>query len=139
LVQVAVDEVPKYAGWIDAGERERLLAERDQRQRFADTLLGDSRPALERCFEVGLRMLIRARAACSAAPVAWDHGMFAMYGSGRTCRLPGVADRRQRTFRALSAARPELSAEHAKVLDAARGVAQSDADALKNHLDRAVQ
>lgn len=139
LVQVAVDEAPKYAGWIGADEREALLQDPARREDFARGLLGESPKALEHCFEVGLRMLIRARAACATAPVPWDHGMFAMYGSGRTCRLPGVADRRQRTFRALLAAKPELSAEHAKVLDAARGIAQSDGDELEDAPDRAAQ
>jgi hypothetical protein len=139
LVQVAVDEVPKYAGWIDAVQREELLEHAEPREGFAQSLLGESPSALERCFEVGLRMLIRARAACSMASVPWDHGMFAMYGSGRTCRLPGVADRRQRTFRTLFAAKPELSPEHAKLLDATGGFAQSGPDEPESDLERAVQ
>jgi hypothetical protein len=125
LVQVSVDEVPKYATWIDDAERERLTADRQAREDLARTLLGGARAPLERCFDVGLRMLIRARAACSAAPVAWDHGMFAMYGSGHTCRLPSIADRRQRTLRALLAARPKLGPEHEPALDAALGSEQS--------------
>lgn len=98
LVQVMIDQAPKFAYWLTDERRSALLSDPQLQEEFAQSLLGDSPGALDRCFEIGLRVLIHARRACSMAHVPWEHGMFAMYGSGRTCRLPGVADKRKRTF-----------------------------------------
>jgi hypothetical protein len=98
LLQVATDQAPLYAHWLQSSERMRISRSPVERERFARKLLGDSPEALEHCFEVGMRMLIRSRNACSASQVPWEHGMFAMYGSGTRCNLPRVADKRQRTF-----------------------------------------
>lgn len=98
LIQVMTDQAPKYASWLSKKEQGRILASSKAQERFAETLLGDSPKALDRCFEIGLRMLVRARRACRTKSVAWQHGMFAMYGSGHTCRLPSVANKRVRTL-----------------------------------------
>ena len=104
LVQVATDQAPLYASWVPADERQRIAQSRNEREKFARTLLGDDPAALDRCFEVGMRMLARARNACSKHQ-EWDFAMFSMYGSGRTCRLPGVADKRKETLRTLQTKR----------------------------------
>ncbi len=110
ILQVATDQAPLYASWLPAEERTRISRSRVDRERFAKTLLGDSPQAIGNCFEVGMRMLIRSRKACSAS-VAWEHGMFAMYGSGARCKLPVVADKRQRTFEQLRSEKPTLDPE----------------------------
>lgn len=117
LVQVAVDQAPLYAHWLPPAERTRIARSLKDRERFAKTLLGDSKLSLERCFEVGMRMLVRSRHACSKARVPWEHGMFAMYGSGARCHLPVVADKRQRTFERLRFAKPILDRTVAELVD----------------------
>lgn len=110
LVQVSPKQAPLYASWVPQGQRQALADDRERREAFAETLLGDSPAALGRCFEVGMRMLARARRACRST-VPWSYGMYSMYGSGHTCNLPGVADARHRTFQRLLSAKPKLSDE----------------------------
>jgi hypothetical protein len=110
LVQVAPEQAPKFASWLSPDGKQRILESKEERETFAQSMLGDSPEALSRCFEIGMRMLIRSRTAC-ARKTRWEHGMFAMYGSGAHCRLPGVADRREHTFRRLRSAQPKLAAE----------------------------
>ena len=74
---------------------------KERREEFAQSLLGDSPEALGRCFEVGMRMLARARASCGASS-NWQHGMFSMYGTGTTCNA-GVLRNRSQTFQRMRA------------------------------------
>jgi hypothetical protein len=117
LMQVALDQAAQHASWLAAEQRERVAKSPRRREEFARDLLGDSPAALGRCFDVGMRLLARARQSCGRSGVMWDAGMFSMYGSGRTCRVAGVADSRSRTFRLLSAARPALDPEFERLLE----------------------
>ncbi|MFO0571311.1 MAG: hypothetical protein U0263_37125 [Polyangiaceae bacterium] len=108
LVQVALDQGPRVASWLTAAEKERALADRDAREAFARSLLGDDPQALGRCFEVGMRLLARSRKSCSGAGVPWDYGMFSLYGGGQSCQVPPIGKTRTKTFRTLAAARPSL-------------------------------
>ncbi len=117
LMQVALDQVPVHATWLPAEQRELIFRQPQRREQLARTLLGDSPAALERCFEVGLRALAQARRSCEKGGVPWDTGMFSMYGSGRTCKVPVIAQTRTKTFRELTAARPQLSAELGPLLE----------------------
>ncbi len=107
LVQIALDQGPRHASWLPADEREAVAGDRVRREQFAKSLLGDDPAALGRCFEVGMRMLARARRSCEGARVHWDFGMFSMYGGGKTCDLPPIGRTRSKTFRTLTAAEPE--------------------------------
>jgi hypothetical protein len=115
LLQIMTNQAPLYAHWLPGEERLKVAKSPVLRERFAKTLLGESPEALGHCFEVGMRMLIRSRNACSGK-VAWQHGMFAMYGSGSRCRLPVVADVRQRTFEKLRSEKPTLDPEVSQLL-----------------------
>ncbi len=116
LVQVALDQGPRVASWLLPDERARVLADPARREAFASSLLGDDPDALGRCFEVGMRLLARARRGCGAAGVAWDYGMFSSYGGGRSCRVPPIGQTRTKTFRTLAAGRPRSSPEFAALL-----------------------
>lgn len=118
LMQIAPEEAVKNAAWLSADDRARLSANPHARERFARTLLGDSKQALERCFEIGMRMLARARRSCSGAGASWAYGMFSMYGSGGRCSLPGVADRRAKTFHHLLEEHASLGLDTRKILGA---------------------
>jgi hypothetical protein len=138
LLQIAVDQAPLYAHWLPPDDRVRISRSATARERFAKTLLGGSPEALSHCFEVGMRMLVRSRNACSAAGVGWEHGMFAMYGSGARCRLPVVADKRERTFEVLRSAKPALTPEVNQLLGWSQcppdnEVASSDGLSLLTH------
>lgn len=111
LVQVALDQGPRVASWLAPEERERAVASATEREAFAASLLGDSPTALGRCFEVGMRLLSRARRGCGAAGVAWDYGMFSLYGGGRSCRVPPIGQSRTKTFRRLASGKPQISEE----------------------------
>jgi hypothetical protein len=108
LVQIAPAQAPLYATWLPREERESIAKDRDRRELFARELLGDSPVALRHCFEIGMRMLARSRVACQASRQPWDFAMFSMYGTGRTCNSRNMAEKRQRTFRALLRAEPKL-------------------------------
>jgi hypothetical protein len=110
LIQVAVDQAPLYATWLPPEERTRISRSVLGREQFAKTILGDSPAAIERCFEVGMRMLVRSRNACASGGVSWEHGMFAMYGTGTRCRLPALA-KREHTFNQLRSEKPVLAPE----------------------------
>jgi hypothetical protein len=105
LMQVAPDQAARVAPWLGPEARDAALTRPKEREALARQLLGDSPEALERCFEVGLRLLASARRSCEHSG-AWDIGMFAMYGTGASCRAPGVAERRGKTYQALQSARP---------------------------------
>ncbi|MBK7580583.1 MAG: hypothetical protein IPI67_10300 [Myxococcales bacterium] len=111
LVQVALDQGPRVASWIPSAERDGIIADARAREEFASSLLGDTAAALGRCFEVGMRLLSRSRRACGAAGVAWDFGMFSLYGGGRSCNFPPIGRTRAKTFRGLAAAKPAPSDE----------------------------
>ena len=114
LVQVAVDQAPLYASWLPAEERKRVSRHPVLRERFAKTILGGEQAALERCFEVGMRMLVRSRNACASSSKSWEHGMFAMYGTGARCHLPALAVR-ERTLERLRSDKPTLAPEIAEL------------------------
>jgi hypothetical protein len=104
LVQVRPSQAPIHASWLSSRQRESIQADRQQRARFVQTLLGEDPGALRRCFEIGARMLVRARLSCGASTVPWDHGMFSMYGTGTTCRNREIGRSRKRTLGQLVAA-----------------------------------
>jgi hypothetical protein len=113
LMQLDARDAPVLATWLPREERQRDKKKKDEREAFAQTLLGDSPEALGRCLEVGMRMLARARRSCGQTE-SWKHGMFSMYGTGTTCNastLRGRTETYQRLIarsRALqAAARPE--------------------------------
>lgn len=116
LVQVALDQGPRVASWLAPAERERVAASATEREAFAASLLGDSPAALGRCLELGMRLLSRARRGCGGAGVAWDYGMFSLYGGGRSCRVPPIGQSRAKTFRRLASGQPMISAEIAELL-----------------------
>ncbi len=102
LLQLHLEQAPRFASWVPDDEKEALSRSRSRRETFAQSLLGDDRAALVRCFSIGMRMLARSRRACSASGHEWVSGMFSMYGSGTRCRVPAL-DNRTRTFKALEA------------------------------------
>jgi hypothetical protein len=118
LMQIAPEEAVKNAPWLSDDERARLSADPHARERFARTLLGESNQALKRCFEIGMRMLARARRSCAGVGTSWAYGMFSMYGSGGRCSLPGVADRRAKTFHHLLEEHASLDVDTRKILGA---------------------
>jgi len=101
-MQVDARDAPYVASWIPKEQRQKIAYNKDKREEFAQSLLGDSPEALGRCFEVGMRMLSRARVSCSTE-VSWQHGMFSQYGTGATCDA-GVLQNRSRTFERLQLA-----------------------------------
>jgi hypothetical protein len=117
VMQVAPDQAVRHAGWIDDKERNRLMTSGRERERFVQTLLGDSPEALDHCFEAGMRMLAKSRRSCSAGGASWDYGMFSMYGGGKTCRVPGVGQTRAKTFRQLTTSHPQPAREIQKLLE----------------------
>jgi hypothetical protein len=98
-MQLDARDAPYLATWVPESEREKIAFSKEERERFAVSLLGDSRVALGRCFEVGMRMLARARNSCDRT-AGFPHGMFSMYGTGTTCNA-GVLRNRSRTFQRL--------------------------------------
>lgn len=86
LVQVMPEQVPQLATWLTDDQKKEMTA-----AQVADTLLGDG-VALDRCFEVGMRMLTRARRSCSGKGVDWAFGMYSIFGTGTTCAAYGVQD-----------------------------------------------
>lgn len=102
LLQLHLEQAPRFAAWLPEDEKEALSRSPSRREQFAHTLLGDDEASLSRCFSIGMRMLARARTACSASGAGWVEGMFSMYGSGTRCRIPILANR-TRTFRKLEA------------------------------------
>lgn len=99
LMQLDARDAPYLASWVPEEEREAIAYSKEKRETFAVSLLGDSSEALGRCFEVGMRMLARARNSCSHRD-DWAHGMFSMYGTGTTCNA-GVLRNRTATYKAL--------------------------------------
>lgn len=109
LMQVAPNELTN-APWLDPEQRQEAVSSPRAREQIAKTLLGDSQEALGRCFELGIRLLARSRRSCERSGVPWESSMFALYGTGKTCRAPALSAR-TKTFRTLRAARPLLSEE----------------------------
>lgn len=101
LMQIDARDAPYLASWVPEAERQAIAYSKERREEFAQSLLGDSPEALGRCFEVGMRMLVRARSSCSAG-ADWQHGMFSMYGTGTTCNA-GVLRNRSQTFQRMRA------------------------------------
>lgn len=110
LMQIGLGDAPSEAHWLSEEQRAELARRPAEREAFARTLLGDSPDALSRCFEVGMRLLARARHSCEREK-SWQFGMFSMYGTGRTCRAPDIAAPRTKTFRLLSSTKPTLAPE----------------------------
>jgi len=114
LLQIDVQQAPRFAGWVPPQERDVISNSPQARERFAQTLLGEDRRALSRCFEIGMRMLAKAARSCASSSSP-DYGMFSMYGSGTTCNAPALANR-ARTLARLRMARDELSDEDRALL-----------------------
>ncbi len=115
LVQVSPRQAPLYASWVPKADRRAIADSSKRREKLAKSLLGTSPVALGRCFETGMRMLARARGACTSS-ASWSYGMYSMYGSGHTCDLPGAGTVRNKTFQKLMAAKPELDAATRKIV-----------------------
>jgi hypothetical protein len=109
LMQLAPDQAAQNAHWLSESERARVSQSPREREKFVRTLLGDSPAALERCFDVGMRMLVRARRSCEGSG-AWDFGMFSLYGGGKSCRVPPIGTTRTRTLRTLTMKQPAQDA-----------------------------
>lgn len=103
LIQVMPDQAPRFAGWLPKAERSRVRKP-DELEAFAQTLLGDSPAALERCLEIGGRALARARSSCRGKGLAWDTAMWSQYGTGKSCSDTSFAPKRSTTLRNLEAA-----------------------------------
>ncbi len=105
VMQIMPTQVQALASWLPKAERTRAMKPAEHEE-LAKTLLGRSPEALDRCVEVGMRNLARARAMCSGRGVAWDYGMFSAYGTGSKCTSVGIqgdfAAKRSRTFAALT-------------------------------------
>lgn len=105
VMQIMPNQVQALAHWLPARERTRALKPAEHEE-LAKTLLGKEPEALDRCVEVGMRNLSRARAMCSGKGVAWDYGMFAAYGTGSKCSSVGIhgdfAAKRAKTFAAIT-------------------------------------
>lgn len=106
LAQVMPDQIQSNASWLNKADRTRALS-RDEREQLARTLLGTSPEALDRCFEVSMRILARARRSCAGKGLAWTYSTFAAYGTGSSCTSSGIAgdfaQKRQRTLSTLIA------------------------------------
>jgi hypothetical protein len=113
LLQLHLEQAPRFAAWLAEDEKEALGRSYARREQFAQSLLGDDKAALSKCFFIGMRMLSRARAACSASGAGWADGMFSMYGSGTRCKIPILANR-TRTFRKLEALAQQASRQSLK-------------------------
>lgn len=105
VMQVMPDQIQPVAGWLTKAEKQRAL-KREEREALAASLLGTDAGALDRCVEVGMRTLARARSMCAGKGVAWDYGMFSAYGTGSKCSSVGIQDdfaaKRSKTFAALT-------------------------------------
>lgn len=101
MLQILPSQVRPFATWIPEEAKKSMTD-----AQIADTLLGDG-VALDRCFEVGMRMLVRARRSCAGKGVDWAFGSFSMYGTGTTCAAYGIQDdfalKRTKLFRSMEA------------------------------------
>lgn len=98
LVQVLPDQAARVASWLTDEQRAQIRERPGWTERFAATLLGDSDLALERCFEVGMRLLADGRRACGSSGVPWTSAMFAMYGTSHTCSAGALVAERHKTL-----------------------------------------
>lgn len=105
LMQLAPDQAAQNASWLTEEQKQRVNQSPKERERFVRTLLGDSPASLERCFDAGMRMLVRSRRSCEGSG-AWDFGMFSLYGGGKSCRVPPIGTSRTRTLRTLTQKQP---------------------------------
>lgn len=129
LVQVMPAQLEQFATWIPANER-KLYAKslapsrRAIEERWIGQMLGDSPEALDRCFDVGFRMLAHARKACSRRG-RWPFGMWSMYGTGNTCAAfrpssqgarQSFAEERESMFYRMRSSRPVVPEDVRKLL-----------------------
>lgn len=91
LVQIMPDQIAANASWLSSAER-KAAESLEGREVVAKQLLGRSPEALGRCFEVGMRIMARARSQCRGAG---DAGVFSSYGTGacRSVSAQWVTDR----------------------------------------------
>lgn len=104
-MQIMPEYAVDHARWLPDAEW-RALKQLSRKDRIAwahANLTGVQN--MENCFEVGLRALAQARAACRGKGVAWDYGMFSMYGTGNSCNAGQFAMDRSKTFQKLWKAR----------------------------------
>ena len=89
LMQAMPAQISQFASWIpkaekDAYARMNNVQKHEQEEAWVAQMLGDTPDALDKCLDVGARMLARARGACRGGL----YGMWSMYGTGNTCHLP---------------------------------------------------
>lgn len=137
LTQVMPNQIRQFATWIPDTEKQAydklpLGKERQEwDERWAQRMLGDSPEALDRCFDVSLRMLARARKACSGSRGgAWPYKMWAMYGTGSKCSSYGIHDdfaaKRSGTYYRMQSYRPEARSRPAETVPERSGSDSSD-------------
>jgi len=82
VMQIMPQYARLYAGWLSDEDRKQLSDEEVIQQ-----LLGTDQRSLERCYEVGARMLARFRSAARyrCPHTRWVYSMYAMYGTGGSC------------------------------------------------------
>ena len=88
LAQLMPNQIPRFATWLPAEERERLAnARRGELEAWIKTeIFGDQN--LDKYFETALRALVQARANCKAGQ-NWPYAMWSRYGTGATCKASG--------------------------------------------------
>jgi hypothetical protein len=107
LMQIIPSMAPRFATWLSPEERKEALESRDGREAVMQSLVGRDQASLERCFEVGLRMLAGSRMRCERQLLswyrernlpfkepegAWVYGMFSFYGVGPKGAAGGCYD-----------------------------------------------
>ena len=99
LAQIMPSQIRQFASWIpqdelDIYDKLPLGKERGEwDEKWAQRMLGDSPEALDRCFDVAMRALARARGACVGRQGGgWAYKMWAMYGTGNRCSSYGIHD-----------------------------------------------
>ncbi len=111
LMQVMPDQAVRQAVWLSEDARAKIAKSRVAREAFAKSLLGTKPAALDRCIEVGVRMLAESRKSCSKSSANWAYGMYSMYGTGTTCSSAAVGNSRSKTFQTFRTAKKQLSKE----------------------------
>lgn len=106
-MQIMPSEIRNYVTWLSPEELKKATDEE-----LAQSMLGADAHAQAHCYEVGLRMLARARSqAVHRCKSTWTYSMFALYGTGSRCDSYGVlgdfAAMRQKTFLSFRNKKPE--------------------------------
>ena len=120
LMQAMPAQISQFASWIPKAEKDAYARmnntdKHNQEESWVAQMLGDTPEALDKCFDVGARMLARARGACRGGL----YGMWSMYGTGTTCSLsagtiaePSFPQKRMTMYTKMRAVKnPTVSAE----------------------------